>query len=103
MRKDFPTRDVLEVMPIHKIRLIDIREKDEEELVQEVLSAKISRAPESVKEVVIKVPDIKTREEEVFWQAKLDEERIRARKEAAIKGAIEPDSIEVKSNKKIKK
>ena len=89
MRSEFPTREQLGAMPIARLRNLDIKEKDEEELVQEILSLRLSLSPEAVREIQIRVPDIKTAEEEAFWQKKVDEARLQASEAIAIQGKIE--------------
>ncbi len=66
-------------MNIRSLRLLDIREGDEEKIVQEVLNSKVRAAPP---EVVLNFgtdpTDIKTAEQEAAMQAVVDERRAEA-------------------------
>ena len=73
MRTSFPTREELCKLPLHSLRNIDIKEKDEEELVQEVLNKRLASQQIVGEPIRLKVPDIKTKEEEEYWQKKVDE------------------------------
>jgi len=85
-------------MPIIRLRHLDITTKEEEELVQEVLSSRLSQMPQVSVEVNIRVPDIKTVEEEKFWQAKIDEARAKDREQVALQGAIEGAEVVIPSD-----
>jgi hypothetical protein len=60
-------------MSLHKLRLLDVSDKEEEAILQEVISGKVANIP--VYDEVDKsgIPDIKTPEEEAKYQAILDE------------------------------
>lgn len=88
MRTIFPNRETLEAMPISVLRQIDIKEKDEEEIVQEILSKKLSQSPAAVKEINFIIPDIKTKAEEDYWQKKIDEARGKQREDIALQGKM---------------
>lgn len=83
MRTSFPTRDQLSAMSIALLRVVDIQEKDEEELVQEILNSKIKMSPPQKEVKVSDIPDIKTPEEEAKWQKIVDE------RAAKMKGVVE--------------
>lgn len=59
-------------MSIQRLRLLDIVEKDEEALVQEVLNSKIADAPMTDDIFRGDIPDIRTPEEEAKWQKIID-------------------------------
>lgn len=71
-------------MSIKQLRLIDIKEHDEELSVQEVLDAKVAVAAPAKPVYRGDVPDIKTKEEEEHWQGVIDA------RTAKIKGLAEP-------------
>lgn len=71
-------------MSLHRLRSFDIKERDEEELVQEIINLKVAANPPEMPIVTSDVPDIKTPEQEAEWQAKLD-----ARRKKAIPSAVE--------------
>ncbi len=73
MRASFPSRDQLSAMSLERLRLVDVYEKDEEELVQEIINSKVELMPLSGDVYRGDVPDIKTPEEEAEWQKKIDE------------------------------
>ena len=60
-------------MSIERLRLIDIKEKDEEDMVQEIINTKVAASPPVGDVFRGDVPDIKTPEEEAQWQKVLDE------------------------------
>src|SRR3990167_10119782 len=65
------TRDQLSAMPMYALRALDIREKDEEDLVQDVLNAKLAHTPNPA---VHNLPfvDIFTKEQEEARQREID-------------------------------
>jgi hypothetical protein len=67
MRPNPFTRENLMTMPIVKLREIDIYEKEEEDLVQEVLQVKLVRAPRAVPIKNLHIPDIFNKEDEKIW------------------------------------
>jgi hypothetical protein len=76
MRITFPTREQLDAMSISRLRGIDIAEKDEELLVQEIINRKTAALPPDPEKIKSNdVPDISTPEEEEKWQKILDERR----------------------------
>ncbi len=76
----FPTREELMRKPLEAVRHLDIRTKEEEMLVQEVVNVRMSRIGVDSERIYRRdVPDIKTKEEEEFWQAKIDERMERAK------------------------
>lgn len=66
-------------MPLARLRLIDVKEKDEEDLLQEVISAKVMAAPPEREIYRQDVPDIKSPEEEAEWQEKINKRTRRAK------------------------
>lgn len=76
------TREELESMTIRQLRLIDIRDKEEEEIVQEILNKRLAAKRPEVKINRSDAPDIKTPEQEAAYQKVLDE------REARIKGRL---------------
>ncbi len=61
-------------MPIASLRMLDVQDKDEEDILQDVLDYKLSFRPaETVKINTAYIPDIKTPEEEAKWQKIIDE------------------------------
>jgi hypothetical protein len=92
MRGSFPSRDQLSGMSIQRLRLIDIQEKDEELLVQEILDAKLTKEPPAGKVFRGDIPDIYNGEDEAKYQKVIDE-RVNALKpktEVKIESKIEP-------------
>jgi hypothetical protein len=88
MRSSFPTREELSTYSITKLRLIDIHEKDEEELIQEILNAKLAVSPLEQPVYVGDIPDIKTPEEEAKWQ-KIVDERTAAKRPTIFQQTVE--------------
>lgn len=95
MRSTFPTREELLAMPLSRIRRVatDIQDKDEEELVQEVVN--IKRIDEPAEGIIYRndVPDIRTKEEEEKWQ-KIIDERTRKAKGITAAAFVEPAKTE---------
>lgn len=75
MRSTFPSQEELREMPVALIRLIDIQDTDEERLVQDILNEKFRSLPLDQDVYTGDVPDIKTKEEEEYWQKILDDRR----------------------------
>ena len=92
MRQKFPTREELLVMPVQRLRLLDITDKDEEDLVQSVLNQKEHNAPLMEKLNII-VPDIKTKEQEDHWQKIIDEKTAQIRASSQVKEITPDDDI----------
>jgi hypothetical protein len=99
----FPSRDYLASLSVEHLRTVDIKTKDEEDIVQEIIDSKLATMPvqNPVKPEELKIPDIKTKEEEDFWQKKVDARnaRIKARVLRGIKKKPEK-KIEKKEVKK---
>ena len=77
-------------MSITRLRSLDVKDREEESLVQEVVNSKfMAKVPEVYK---LDIPDIKTPEEEALWQAKVDE-RVHKVKEKM--GLLDVADIEV--------
>ncbi len=91
MRSTFPTREQLNVMTLRKLQSLDIMEKDEEDLVQEIVNFKMQFMPMDAKifRGDIMAMDILTKEQEDAAQAIIDE-RIRKVREAGRPKAVEP-------------
>lgn len=100
----FPSRDYLASLSVDQLRKVDIRDKEEEDMVQEIIDSKLSTMPvqNPVKPEELKIPDIKTKEEEDFWQKKVDERnaKIKARTLSAIKKRTVKKTEEPKVEKK---
>lgn len=73
------TRDELSAMPIRRLRNLDIRDGDEEKLVQEIVDAKLAKMPPERTVYRKDVPDIKNAEEEAKWQKVIDERTAKAK------------------------
>lgn len=106
MNSKFPSREQLDHMSIFRLRAVDITDKEEEDIIQEVLSARLATMPAAVKEVNIKVPDIvpnSLRDNpnmEAEWQKKIDEARLEASMGIALQGKMEGITEEVVEEKK---
>ena len=70
--KQFPTIELLRSLSLRQLRILDIKSKEEESLVQSVIDEKTEKQPETVI-YTVRVPDIKTPEQEKEWQSKVDE------------------------------
>jgi len=68
MRNNFPNREQLMGMSLAQLRLIDIQEKDEEELLQEIVLLKEVDMPPIANVYRGDIPDIKTPQEEAHFQ-----------------------------------
>lgn len=90
----FPTKEELTLMPLIRLRQLDIKSKEEEEVVQEILSSRLSTQPVEF-HINFIVPDIKNVEEEKMWQARIDEARNKQQLEIAMQGVIEGAEIEI--------
>ena len=80
-------------MPINRLRQVDIAELDEEELVAEILSARMAKLPPQ-RQIKLKIPDIQTPEEEAMWQKRID--RLQAKQKAKTAGKPFVDGEETK-------
>ena len=89
-----PTKDELMQMPVAKLKLIDITNKEEEALVQAVINLKTVDAPPQTPVSTAFVPDIKTKEEEEKWQKILDEKRAGLKPQVEVKS--DASGIEIK-------
>jgi len=87
LRSDFPSRERLMTMPINRLRQVDIHNLEEEEIVAEILSARMAKLPPQRK-VKLRVPDINTPEEEKIWQARIDRLQAKQRK-ATLKESVD--------------
>jgi hypothetical protein len=60
-------------MSLERLRLVDVHDKEEELLLQEIVNSKLSVLPPQGEAFRGDVPDIKTPEQEAEWQAKIDQ------------------------------
>ncbi len=90
--RNFPTVEELAAMPISRLRTLDIQSSNEEALVQIVINEKVKAAPVEVPQLVIH-EDIRTKEDELAWQAKVDErnERLRPKEISVALDGLEED------------
>lgn len=80
-------------MPVHRLRNIDIRELDEEQLVQEILNSKLATLPPpQVINLSSDKTDFKTVEQELEFQKTIDERVAKSRPVAdpAVGDVIQP-------------
>lgn len=70
-------------LPLQKIRLLDFKTKEEENIIQEVVNIKVSQLPPETSVQRNDVPDIRTKEQEEHWQKIIDE------RNAALKPKVE--------------
>ena len=90
----FPTKDEMMQMSVAKLRLIDINNKEEEDLVQAVVRLKeVQNSPQTPVNT-LDVPDIKTAEEEAKWQKILDDRRAGLKPQVEVKS--DESGIEIK-------
>lgn len=82
------TKEELMSMPLSIVRGIDIKNAEDEALIQEVVTARVQASPVSQPVYRGDVPDIKSKEQEMEWQAKIDE------REAKARGIVEVPVIE---------
>jgi hypothetical protein len=68
----FYSKEELMAMPLKKLRLIDVYDKEKEALLQEVISLKEEKIIPDVPIKKSDIPDIKTPEEEKGWQKVID-------------------------------
>ena len=87
----FPSVEQLKAMDLNKLRNVDIRSDEEERIVQEIVDSKVSRQVIAHPTNLI-VPDIKTKEEEIYWQAKIDAEKEKVKNRGLV--AISEEAIE---------
>lgn len=69
----FHTREQLERMPMRLLRSVDIRNGDEEKLVQEVVNKRLRALPPEGTVYRGDVPDIRDGESEKHWQEVIDQ------------------------------
>ena len=62
----------LSTLSLKQLQNIDIRNGEDEKLVQEAINSKVAVLPPSIKFNRLLVPDIKNGEQEKEWQAKID-------------------------------
>lgn len=84
-------------MSLQRLQSFDIREKDEEELVQKVINQKLLANPPVRDVYTADVPDIRTPEEEAEWQAKLDARRAETTPALAQLPGTEPEVVQEES------
>lgn len=70
--RTFPTLEEMKGMTIGELKALDIMSKEEEDNVQKILTLKMKDAPVPQQVFRGDVPDIKTKEEELRWQAIID-------------------------------
>ena len=90
----FPTKEELLQLPVAKLRLVDVHNKEEENLLQAVISLKDAQNPPKMEIKTIDVPDIKTAEEEAKWQKILDDRRAGLKPQVEVKS--DESGIEIK-------
>ena len=73
MRNSFPSEEELGGMSLTRLRMLDIQEKDEEELVQKIVSAKEAKNPPIAKVFRGDFPDINSPEQEAQYQKIVNE------------------------------
>ena len=98
----FPTKEELLQLPVAKLRLVDVHNKEEENLLQAVISLKDAQNPPKMEIKTIDVPDIKTAEEEAKWQKILDDRRAGLKPQVEVKSdesgiKIKVEQAEVKA------
>jgi hypothetical protein len=84
MRNSFPSRDQLCAMSLDRLRLVEIKEKDEEDLVQEIINSKTVATPSVQKVYRGDVPEIKTPEQEKVWQEKINEREAKIKEQEVV-------------------
>lgn len=67
------SKEELLSFPLQRLRLIDVMNVDDEKMLQEVVTLKMSQVPSDTQVQRIDVPDIKTKEEEEKWQKIINE------------------------------
>lgn len=93
MTNDFYTLEELRQKSLTMLQQIDIRSKQEEELVQQVILEKKRENPPHEVNVDL-VPDIFTKEQEIEEQRKIDEKRAQLRREHGLEDEDEEVEIE---------
>lgn len=91
MRNTFPTKEQLLGMSLAQLKLIDIQEKDEEVLLQEVISSKEVETPPVGKVFRGDIPDITTPEQEAKYQEVIDK-RVEALQPTIAKEEVKEDT-----------
>jgi hypothetical protein len=77
--KNFPSMEELMAMPLYRLKLLDISTAEEEAMVQTAINAKVQNSPAPSLNKPLRIPDIKTGEEEKHWQGIVDAEREKLR------------------------
>jgi hypothetical protein len=90
----FPTKEELLQMNVAKLRLVDVHNKEEENLLQAVISLKDAQNPPKMEIKTIDVPDITSKEEELKWQKILDDRRAGLKPQVEVKS--DASGIEIK-------
>ena len=90
----FPTKEELLQLPVAKLRLVDVHNKEEENLLQAVISLKDAQNPPKMEIKTIDVPDITSKEEELKWQKILDDRRAGLKPQVEVKS--DASGIEIK-------
>lgn len=80
----FPTKEELRSMSLARLRLIDVKNIDEETIVQEIVNEKTKILPPTQEISRKGIPDIKTPEEEAKFQKVIDERIAKIRGETNI-------------------
>lgn len=101
MRGSFPTREQLGAMTIKQLRNVDIREGDEEAVVQEILNQKVRVAPlEMTINFGTDKTDIKTVEQEAEMQEVIDA-RVKDARERLSGAMLEPEQTPTSSPEEV--
>lgn len=88
----FPTVEEIKAMPLSRIRNLDIRTKEQEEIVQKIMNEKVGAAPIPTPVYRGDVPDIKNVQDEKKWQEVID---LREKKLKIQAGAEIPEDEEI--------
>jgi uncharacterized Zn finger protein len=97
--KQFPTIELLRSLSLRQLRILDIKSKEEEALVQSVIDEKTEKQPETVI-YTVRVPDIKTPEQEKEWQSKVDEAVEKSKPKSKVDTLIEEATTVLKELEK---
>ncbi len=92
------TKDELMSFPLARLRLIDVVNAEDEKVLQEVVSLKMSQMPSDTPVQRIDVPDIKTKEEEERWQKVIDERNAKLKPQVEVKA--DESGIDIKIEQK---
>jgi hypothetical protein len=101
--KNFPSMEELMAMPLYRLKLLDISTAEEEAMVQTAINAKVQNSPAPSLNKPLHIPDIKTVEEEKYWQGVVDAEREKLRPQAVSMEQIVPDASQVADMPEVKK